>query len=130
MTEKNKGKFGRINMGTKYGRRKELQVGEFCERKGFKWQRSPGSKGPHDIMIKRKNRYVIQVKSTRKRNISTSRLSKEGEKKLIREAKKKRAHPCLAVVCQNDVWILSVPEKKVLAKGKLKSLKYKYPDER
>ncbi|SRR6266571_2104654 len=50
-----------------YGRRKELQVGEFLERNGFEWGRAPGSRGPVDFVAKKGRRPVaVQVKSTRK----------------------------------------------------------------
>jgi hypothetical protein len=33
----------------KYGRRKERQIGEFLERRGFSWVCAPGSRGVVDV---------------------------------------------------------------------------------
>lgn len=112
-----------------YGRRKELQIGEFLKRRGFFWVRSPGSRGPGDILAKRNNNvYLIQVKATRKDNISYTRLTIDEEEKLIREARKYKAQPVLALVSRNFVWFISVPEEKLLLKGELRTLKYEYFD--
>ncbi len=112
-----------------YGRRKELQIGEFLERRGFFWDRSPGSRGPGDILAKRNNNvYLIQVKATRKDDISYTRLTIEEEEKLIKVARRYRAKPLLALVSRNLVGFFRVPEGKSLLKGELRPLKYDYRD--
>jgi len=118
-------------MEYKYGRRKELQLGEFLERRGFKWRRTPGSRGPADIIAgKGTRRLLIQVKSTRKDYTISTKLSIDGENDLISEAKRFKALPVLALVSKNYVWLISVPSGKVLKEGELRLLKYDYPDER
>jgi Holliday junction resolvase len=37
----------------KYGRRKEFQVGEFLERRGFAWGCAVGSRGPADLVAQK-----------------------------------------------------------------------------
>ena len=110
-----------------YGRRKKLQIGEFLERRGFFWDRSPGSRGPGDILAKRNNNvYLIQVKATRKGYTSYTRLTIDEEEKLIRVARKYKAQPALALTSRNFVWFVSVPGEKSLLKGELRPLRYDY----
>lgn len=111
----------------KYGRRKELQVSEFLERRGYKWVISRGSRGPIDIIAKRKSRkWGIQVKATRKNYITYTRFSIDEEHKLVRVAKRRKVKPILALVTKNYVWFVTVPNENLMLHGKLKVLKYEY----
>ena len=112
-----------------YGRRKELQIGEFLKRRGFTCYRSPGSRGAGDIVARRNNRtFLIQVKATRKDYTSYTRLTIDEEEKLLKAAKRYKAVPILALVSRNVVWFISVPEEKLLLKGELRPLRYDHPD--
>jgi Holliday junction resolvase len=112
----------------KYGRRKEHQIGEFLERRGFTWVCAPGSRGVVDIFAKRgRQSLAIQVKATRDLSISYTRLTLDEEGKLLDYAEDSRALPTLALVTRNYVWFLSVPDGQELLKGTLKPLKYQYP---
>jgi Holliday junction resolvase len=67
-----------------YGRRKELQVGEFLERRGFHWRRAPGSRGSIDLLAENGEiRCGIQIKATRKDLISYARLTIDSERRLL-----------------------------------------------
>jgi Holliday junction resolvase len=113
-----------------YGKQKELQVGEFLEHKGYAWGRAIGSRGPADLVAKKgRQNLVIQVKSTRDRSISYTRLTPDEEAKLLGYTDGNKAVPILALVIRNYVWFLSVPDGEEILKGKLKPLKYEYPDE-
>jgi len=110
-----------------YGRRKELQVGEFLERRRFKWERSQGSRGPIDLVAQRgSTKIAIQVKATRKDYTSYTKLTIDGESRLIKAAKRINATPVLALVSKNYLWLVSVPDNEILLKGKLRKLKYDY----
>lgn len=112
-----------------YGRRKELQVGEFLERRGFHWRRTPGSRGSIDLLAENGEiRCGIQVKATRKDLISYTRLTIDSERRLLREAGKLGVEPLLALVSRNYVGFFVVPSGKLLLKGKLKSLHYEYDE--
>lgn len=112
-----------------YGRRKELQIAEFLERRGFTCYRSPGSRGAGDIAAKRNNKaWLIQVKATRINYTSYTRLTIDEEEKLIKVAKKYNAKPVLALASRNFVWFVSVPDEKSLLKGELRPLRYDYFD--
>jgi Holliday junction resolvase len=39
-----------------YGERKELQVGEFLERRGYDWGRAAGSHGAVDLVAKKEGK--------------------------------------------------------------------------
>lgn len=107
-----------------------MQVGEFLERKGYKWLRTAGSKGAVDVIAKkRRKKWAIQVKATRKDYTSYTRLTKKEEQELITMAILLECKPILALTAKNYVWFVTVPEEKLLLKGKLKPLKYKYPSE-
>jgi Holliday junction resolvase len=94
-----------------YGRRKEYQTGEFLKRRGFFWYRSPGSRGAGDIVAKKRNKvWFIQVKATRKDQISYTRLTIHEEEELIKVAKRYKADPILALVSRNFVGFFRVPE--------------------
>ncbi len=85
-----------------YGKRKELQLGEFLERRGFDWERAQGSRGPVDLIAKRGAlRLAIQVKATRSDFTNYTRLSPQDETRLIRSAARHRARPTLALVSRN-----------------------------
>lgn len=113
-----------------YGRRKELQLAEFLERRGFKWERARGSRGPVDVIARRGTlRLAIQVKATRSDLTSYTRLSSPDETRLIRWAAKWKARPALALVSRNYLWLLSGPGENLIAKGELKPLHYEYPAE-
>lgn len=113
----------------KYGRRKELQVGEFLERRGCAWERSPGSKGSIDLIAQKgMMRWGIQIKATRKDYVSYTRLGVNSEKRLVREAKSLGAKPVLVLVSKNYAWFIAVPDGKLLLKGELKPLKYYYEE--
>lgn len=116
----------------KYGRRKELQIGEFLERRGHKWWRSPGSKGPIDIfVVKTSRKWAIQVKSTRKDLLSSKDCFPDNEwGKLIRAARQFMGKPILALVSRNYVVFYSIPDGKLILHGNLKPLKRKYRNER
>jgi Holliday junction resolvase len=112
----------------KYGRRKELQLGEFLQRRGFYCERARGSRGPVDLIAARgRLRLAVQVKATRSDSISYTRLGPADETRLLRSAAARRARPALALVSRNYVWLLSVPGENVIAKGELKPLRYEYP---
>jgi len=116
----------------KYGRRKELQVGEHLELRGFQWQRSPGSRGPIDLMVKGNKRraplLAIQVKSTRALSISGNRLNQAELTNLLSTAKEYEAIPILALVSRNYVWFLEVPDGTILSEGQLRPLRHSYFD--
>ncbi len=118
-------------MQYKYGRKKELQVGEFLGRRGFEWDRSPASRGAADIIAKKSKKiFLIQVKATRKDETSYfKKLSIDEEKNLIKQAKKFKVFPILALVSRNYVWFLSVPSGRILLKGELRPFKYDHRDE-
>ena len=112
----------------KYGRRKEHQVGEFLERRGFSWGCAPGSRGVVDLFAKRgRQSLAIQVKATRDLSISYTRLTLDEQAKLLDYSEGSRALPTLALVSRNYVWFLSVPDGQELLKGSLRPLKYQYP---
>lgn len=115
----------------KYGRRKELQVGEMLERYGWSWERSPRSRGPADLFAKRGSLcMLIQVKATRKRVTTYTRLSQDEEDKLMTRAQKKGYVPVLALTTGNYAWIITIPDERVIIKGALKPLMHDYLDER
>jgi Holliday junction resolvase len=110
--------------------RKEIQVGEFYERQAYSWKRAFGSRGPVDVIARKgSQRHAIQVKSTRARAASSSRLTAKEEARLLSWAKRMKMTPVLALVCGNYVWLLRVPDYLPLLEGELKPLKYDYPDE-
>lgn len=112
-----------------YGRRKELQIGEFLERRGFDWGRSPGSRSPIDILAQKgRMKWAIQVKATRKPYTTSGRLSQEHEHELMNSASRIRAMPILALATRNYVWLVAVPAEDLLLKGRLMPLKYIYDD--
>ncbi len=113
-----------------YGRRKELQLGEFLERRSFDWGRARGSRGPVDLIAARgRLRLAIQVKATRRDFTSYTRLSPRDETRLLRSAAARRARPTLALVSGNYVWLVSVPDENLIAKGELRRLRHEYPEE-
>ncbi len=108
-----------------YGRRKEFQVGEFLERRGFKWDRSPGSRGPIDLIAKNGSiKFAIQIKATRNEYTSYTKLTINEEEKLIKAAKRIKAKPTLALVARNYLWLVSVLDDEVILEGELRRLKY------
>ena len=110
-----------------YGRRKELQVAEFLDRRGFTVARSPVSRGAVDLLAwKGRKRLAIQVKSTRKDRISSARLGPAGTRRLVESALSNRAQPMLALVSRNYVWLLRVPDWAILMRGALRLLEYDY----
>ena len=112
-----------------YGRRKEFQVGEYLERRGFSWDRSPASRGAVELWAKKGNaKWGIQVKATRKDAIHYTRLKADDERRLIELARRVKLRPVLALVTRNYVWFVSVPEDRVLMEGKLRTLKHVYID--
>ena len=113
-----------------YGKRKELQLGEFLERRGFAWARAQGSRGPGDLIaIRGRQRLAIQVKATRKDRTSYARLSQEEEQALVRSARARKAIPALALVSRNHVWLIRIPDETLLGQGELKPLNYVYGGE-
>jgi Holliday junction resolvase len=113
----------------RYGRRKELQVGEFLERRGFNWKRAAGSKGSIDLVAwKGRVRLGIQIKATRKDYISYTRMDIDSEQRLMRDAKSLKVNPMLSLVSKNYAWFITVPDGKLLLEGELKSLKYDYEE--
>jgi len=113
-----------------YGKRKELQVAEFLERRGFSWERAQGSRGPVDLIAKRgKLRLAIQVKATRTDSTSYTRLNSHEESRLLRSAAAQRARATLALVSRNYLWLVSVPHDTVIVEGELNPLQYEYQDE-
>ncbi|MGP8176253.1 MAG: hypothetical protein ACLP7O_17145 [Terracidiphilus sp.] len=90
--------------------------------------RARASRGPVDLVAKRsKTRLAIQVKSTRRNVTSYTRLSPNEEMRLIRSAAPRKAKPVLALVSQNYVWLVSVPNQDPVVEGELKPLRYEYP---
>jgi len=113
----------------KYGRKKELQVGEFLEKKGYSWERSPGSRGSIDLIAKKgRRKWGIQVKATRKDYVTYTRLTIDEEDRLLKDANKLNVKPILALVTKNYVWFITVPDEGLVLKGKLKPLKYVYDE--
>jgi len=109
----------------KYGKRKELQVGEFLQRRGFLWGRAHGSRGPIDLFAQKGSRILaIQVKSTRKTSISSARLTQCEEDRLLEACYGRRETAVLALVMRNFVYLVRVTDRKILFKGDLKPLKY------
>ena len=111
-----------------YGPRKELQVGEFLERREFSWDRSGGSRGSIDLIAEKgRKKFAIQVKATRKDYTSYTRLTIDEEKKLVKAAEQIKAKPVLALVSRNYLWLVSVPDDdRVILNGQLRRLKYDY----
>ncbi len=111
-----------------YGRRKELQVGELLERRGFSWGRTQGSRGPIDLVAKKgRRRVAIQVKSTRRDCIDyCAQVSQREETSLIRSSAARRASAVAALVSRNTVTFVS--GRTVIGDGRLKPLRYDYPD--
>lgn len=110
-----------------YGRRKELQVGEFLEKRGFEWQRSPGSKGPIDLLAKKGVvTLAIQVKATRKNYTSYTKLTIDEENRLKEVTKRTNATPALALALKNYLWLVTIPNDKVILEGELNPLEYDY----
>jgi Holliday junction resolvase len=113
-----------------YGKRKELQVGEFLQRRGYEWGRAPGSRGAVDLVAKKgRQSLAIQVKATRALSILATRLTPQEEENLLRFTDGNTAIPVLALVSRNYVWLMRVPDDEELLKGNLKPLKYLYPDQ-
>lgn len=113
----------------KYGRRKEFQVAEFLERRSYDWKIAKGSRGSIDIIAKKGRRnWAVQVKATRRDRIYYTRLTADEEKKLTRGAKRIKATPILALVTKNYVWFVTVPNEKLMLRGKLIPLRYEYND--
>jgi Holliday junction resolvase len=113
-----------------YGKRKELQVAEFLQRRGFSWGRASGSRGAVDLVAEKGSQYLaIQVKATRNLSISTTRLTPNEEAGLLDYTDGNSAIPTLALVSRNYVWFLRVPESEVIFEGVLKPLRYNYPYE-
>ena len=111
----------------KYGSRKDFQFCEFLERRSYKWRIAKGSRSPIDVIAKKgRRKWGIQVKATRKNYISYTRLTIDEENKLIRIAKRKKATSILALVTKNYVWFVTVPDEKLMLRGKLKPLQYEY----
>lgn len=111
-----------------YGRRKELQVCEFLERRGFMCARAQGSRGATDIVAKRKSvTLAIQVKATRGDRISSERVNARSATRLVRSAAARGARPTLALISRNHLWLVAVPEMKILGEGELRPLQYDYP---
>jgi|SRR5271157_546403 len=110
-----------------YGRRKELQVGELLERRGFSWGRAQGSRGPVDLVAKKGRRKVaIQVKSTRREYVDyCAQISQRQETSLVRSSSARRASPVVALVSRNTVTFVS--GRAVVGGGRLKPLRYDYP---
>jgi Holliday junction resolvase len=114
-----------------YGMRKELQVGEFLERRGFAWDRSPGSRGPRDLIAQRgRTRLLVQVKSTRQDRIPSARLRVQEQRRLTTRARSQGAIPVAAFVARNHIWCVDVRDRTLLLDGELRTRKYDYPDER
>jgi len=111
-----------------YGRRKELQVGELLERHGFSWGRAQGSRGPVDLVANKGRRKVaIQVKATRKDCVDyCAQISQREETSLVRSSSARRAAPVVALVSRNTVTFVSGRE--IVGEGRLKPLRYDYPD--
>jgi Holliday junction resolvase len=113
----------------RYGRRKELQVGEFLERRGFSPARAQGSRGPVDLMAEKgRLRLAIQVKATRADTTSYTRLGPADETRLKRSAAARRAEPALALVCRDYLWLVSVRDERLIMEGDLKPLRRDYPE--
>jgi Holliday junction resolvase len=113
-----------------YGKHKELQVAEFLERRGFKWDRTPASRGPLDLIAaKGRLHLAIQVKATRSDFTRYTRLSRRDETRILRSAAVRRARPTLALVSRNYLWLVSVPDEILIKEGELRLLRYEYPEE-
>jgi Holliday junction resolvase len=113
-----------------YGRRKELQLAEALERRGFSWERAKGSRGPVDLVAnKGRLNLAIQVKSTRSDVISYTRLRIRHEENLLSVIAGTRATPVLALISRNYFWLLRIPDGMELLKGRLVPLRYRYLDE-
>lgn len=119
-----------------YGRKKELQVGEFLERQGFRWGRSPGSRGPFDI-VAQKGRQVwgIQVKATRG-DLKSAIARAEAEIGSLRRVASSLSRelqcpvkPVIAIVQGNYAWLIDVEEEpRLLEEGWLEELHYGYDE--
>jgi Holliday junction resolvase len=114
-----------------YGKRKELQVAECLERDfACSWSRAPASRGAVDIFATMGSiEIAIQVKATRAQSISSSRLSMNEESRLLEAVRGTKTIPILALVTRNQVYLIRVPDYKILWSAKLRPLRYEYPDE-
>ncbi len=114
-------------MQYRYGRRKEFQIAEFLERRGWDWKIARGSRGPIDLLIRRgRQQIAIQVKATRAESISSSRLGPAEEQRFRRAAARRGARPVVALAVRNEVWFEGVPDGRTLLTGKLRRLHYEY----
>ena len=109
-----------------YGRRKELQVGELLERRGFLWSRAQGSRGPVDLVAKKGRRTIaIQVKSTREDCVDyCAQITQRQEISLVRSSAARRASAVVALVSRNTVTFVS--GRRVIGEGRLRPLRYDY----
>jgi Holliday junction resolvase len=111
-----------------YGRRKELQVAEFLGRRGYECGRSQGSRGAMDLIAKRgRRRYAIQVKATRSRSISMSRVSPDEFDALCDVAETYGLTPMVALVSGNYLWLVRASDDETVIEGQLLPLRYVYP---
>jgi hypothetical protein len=81
------------------------------------------------IATKGKLHLAIQVEATRSDFTSYTRLSQGEETRLVRSAAARRARPTLALVSRDYLWLVSVPDQIVIKEGKLRPLRYEYPEE-
>lgn len=114
-----------------YGRRREIQVAECLERRGFDRMRSPGSRGPVDLFARRgRPTLAIQVNATRGNSIEYARLSAREESKLLRETRRTGAVHVAAFVVRNEAWFVDVRDGEEFDRVRLRTHKYEYDDER
>lgn len=99
----------------KYGRNKERQVGKYLTKKGWDVWIARGSRGPCDLFAaKNFRKWCIQVKASRKTQITSSVFSSKAERRLKNAATRKKAIPVLALVAQNTVGFYSVRNYRLL----------------
>jgi Holliday junction resolvase len=102
-------------------------VGEFLERRGWRWTLAAGSRGPIDLLARRGQvRVAAQIKATREDRISTRRLRPADEQRLRSAATRETADPILALACRNYVWFISVVTGDLLLEGTLRPPRYDY----
>jgi Holliday junction resolvase-like predicted endonuclease len=118
----------------RYGTKKELQVGEFLERRGFKWERVQDSRGAFDLRARRGSEcWLVQVKATRSGGDPRAafRRALDEAPALRNEAKRyRKCRPVAAVVEGNYVWFFDVSEQdaRLIMEGELKELRREYDE--
>lgn len=113
-----------------YGKKKELQLGEYLIGRGFKCKRFRGSRTGADLICtKAGKKWAIQVKATRKHKLKIfQRFTRDDRKRLKETADAYYARPVFAGITRNYFELRSIYTYKKLMSGTLKPLKGKHPE--